>query len=202
MRWGRGAGFEICCPEVRLPASNYRVDVAACRKPANGGAEPGETAVFECKQASADLLKDSRREASTRRRLAALALRQKKIEAMLANHLPNLRHGDTLFPEYDTLELDGFQHGTLQKVQSEAEKLSRHLYGGTKFDRIVRYRAVDFCYLVIRPELFAGYAPPEGWGLLVADGDELELKRRPTRLDCGAALRLAMLVAMARKKSG
>ena len=185
-----------------MPGSNFRADVAACRKPAPGSALPGETALFECKQARADLLKDSRSEEETRKRLAALWDRQLELEDLLARHMPSLRHGDTLFPEYDTLELEGFRHETIRRVRREAEMLSRGVYGGTKFDRMVRYRCADFCYLVMPADLTSGFAPPPGWGVLVAEEDRLRLDRRPVRLEADPAQRLALLVSIARKGGG
>lgn len=200
--WALDAGFVICAEEVRVPRSNFRADVAACRKPAHGSDQPGETALFECKQARSDLLKDSRREQETRKRLAELRKRQLQLESLLSRHLPSLRHGDSLFPEYDTLDLEGFRHETMHRVRREAETLSRGLYGGTKFDRMIRYRSADFCYLVLSAEIGDQFAAPQGWGLLVSLGGALELRQRPTRLEAGAALRLALLVSIARKNAG
>jgi hypothetical protein len=197
--WAESAGFAVLGEEVRLPGSPFRADLAACRKPRFGSADPGETAVFECKQARPDLRKDANAETATRQRLSALLARQRRLEHLLARHLPNLRHGESLFPEYDSLELDGFRHSPIQKVRREVETLSRRLYGGTKFDRIVRYRSADFCYLVLTEELAAGHASPQGWGLLVAEGEGLRLERRPIHLQAEPALRLALLVSIARK---
>jgi hypothetical protein len=115
--------------------------------------------------------------------------------------MPSLRHGETLFPEYDALDLKGFRHETIKRVRREAESLSRGLYGGTKFDRMVRYRCADFCYLVIPPDLTPGFAPPQGWGVLVVEEGALRLDRRPVRLEADPAQRLALLVSVARKGS-
>ena len=199
--WARDAGFAICAEEVRVPRSNYRADVAACRKPAQGSDQPGETALFECKQARADLLRDSHREEETRRRLTELRERQTELESLLSRHLPSLRHGENLFPEYDSLDLEGFRHETMHRVRREAETLSRSLYGGTKFDRMTRYRSADFCYLVLSPEIAGQIAPPQGWGLLVSEGDSLVLRQRPVHLEAGAAHRLALLVSIAARKA-
>lgn len=200
--WAVEAGFAICAREVRVPRSSFRADVAACRKPENGSDQPGETIVFECKQSRGDLLKDSRREEHTRKRLADLRERQVELEALLSRHLPNLRHGDSLFPEYDTLDLEGFKHETLHRVRREAETLSRGLYGGTKFDRMIRYRSADFCYLVLSSGIADDFAPPQGWGVLLSTGGSLALSRRPTHLEAGPAQRLALLVSIARKNAG
>lgn len=200
--WARASGFDLCGREIRLPASSFRADVAACRRPVPGTADPGETAVFECKRSRADLFKDSRQEAATRERLIALQSRQRELEALLSRHLPNLRHGDTLFPEYDSLDLEGFRHETIRKVRREVEALSRGLHGGTKFDRIVRYRCADFCYLVLTRGLESDYGPPHGWGVLVTEGNGLRLERRPVRLEAGPVRRLALLVSIARRAAG
>jgi hypothetical protein len=199
--WAIEAGFGLCGREIRVPASNFRADVAACRKPVPGSPHPGETVLFECKQARADLLKDSRPENETRKQLAVLRDRQLELEDLLARHMPSLRHGDSLFPEYDSLDLKGFRHETIRKVRREAETLSRRVFGGTKFDRMVRYRCADFCYLVMAEGLATGYAPPQGWGILVVEEDHLRLDRRPVRLDADPAQRLALLASIAQKGS-
>ena len=68
IRWALEAGFAITAAEVRVPRSGFRVDVAAYARGATQ--QPARTAVFECKQARADLLKDSRAENATREQLA------------------------------------------------------------------------------------------------------------------------------------
>ena len=67
---------------------------------------------------------------------------------------------------------------------------------------MIRYRSADFCYLVLSAEIAHPFAPPHGWGLLVATGDTLELRCRPMRLESSAAHRLALLVSIARKNGG
>ena len=128
--------------------------------------------------------------------------RQAELESLLSRHLPNLRHGDSLFPEYDTLDLEGFRHETLHRVRREAETLSRGLYGGTKFDRMIRYRSADFCYLVLSAEIADGFAPPQGWGCSCPRAAPSSSVRRPTHLEAGAAHRLALLASIARKAAG
>src|SRR6185503_15377110 len=54
LAWAQANGFAICAPEVRVPRSGFRADVAACSRGAGA-----RTAVFECKQSRADLLKDA-----------------------------------------------------------------------------------------------------------------------------------------------
>ncbi len=68
--WAREAGLPIAAREVRVSRSGFRVDVAAY---AHGTKNRlARTALFECKQTRADLLKDSRAQATTRERLAGL----------------------------------------------------------------------------------------------------------------------------------
>src|SRR5450432_2129622 len=71
-KWAREQGYSCCGFEVRLPNSGYRADVAAYRPASEVApfvfagktsrrrqAAIGSTAVFECKQSRADLVKDS-----------------------------------------------------------------------------------------------------------------------------------------------
>ncbi|MBI4625497.1 MAG: hypothetical protein HY736_20030, partial [Verrucomicrobia bacterium] len=63
LAWAQANGLAIAATEVRVPKSGYRADVAACSRGAGR-----RTAIFECKQARADLLKDAHAEAATRRK--------------------------------------------------------------------------------------------------------------------------------------
>lgn len=94
--WAQANGFAICGLAVRIPRSGHRADVAVCGRGAGA-----RTAVFECKQARADLLKDAHAEAVTRARLADLVERRRKLEEMFTVHRPDLRRGEALFPEFD-----------------------------------------------------------------------------------------------------
>ena len=89
--WAQANGFAICATEVRVPKSGYRADVAAMSRGA-----AARTAVFECKQARADLRKDAHSEAATRVRLEDLVARRRKLEELLAVHRPDLRRGEAL----------------------------------------------------------------------------------------------------------
>src|SRR5690349_2700586 len=91
LAWAQVNGFAIAALEVRVPKSGYRADVAACARGAGG-----RTAVFECKQARADLLKDAYAEAATRDQLTVLAARRRTLEDLFAVHRPDLRRGETL----------------------------------------------------------------------------------------------------------
>lgn len=88
LSWARINGFAIGGLEVRIPRSGYRADVAA-----GGRSADAPTAIFECKPARSDLLKDAHAEAATRARLAELVDRRRKLEAMFTVHRPDLRRG-------------------------------------------------------------------------------------------------------------
>src|SRR5438309_11431109 len=90
IQWAQQQGYPICGIEVRLPHSNYRADAVAYRPASErlplhtDGKGPrrlvrqpvvGATAVFECKQARSDFLKDSHSTAATAQRLQALDAR-------------------------------------------------------------------------------------------------------------------------------
>ena len=197
--WAQAQGFTACAVEGRVPRSGFRADVAACFPGRDGGAGPRDTAVFECKQARADLLRDNAGEKTTRSRLREVSARRAELERMLGLHLPSLRRGESLFAECDGYDLDAIRHDGLRKVRREEEALLTKLYAGMKFDRMRRYRAADVYYLVVAPGIIEPHESPNGWGVLEADGaDGLKLARRAERVDSGAPARIALLQMIAR----
>jgi hypothetical protein len=192
LSWARANGFVVCAGEVRVPKSGYRADVAACSR---GVAR--RTAVFECKQARADLLKDAYVEDLTRRRLAELIERRRCLEEMFTTHCPDLRRGDALWPEFDTWDFSRLEHHAYRAVLAELETVQRRVIRGTKFSRMFRWRCADFLYLVVEEGIFAEAEVPAGWGLLVRVGDELRLARAPVALESAEMQRLALLESIA-----
>ena len=162
-----------------------------------------QTAVFECKQARPDFLHDSRLEGESRRRLADLNRRRQKLEQLIGTHYPNLRAGDSLFPEFQTADVSGIDHQGYAKVIAEIALLEKALFGRTKFDRLIRYRCADACYLVVRPGILKPEEVPAAWGILESETGELDqeesrvpglkLVRAPARIEVRDALRLELL---------
>lgn len=198
LAWAQTHGFAICATEVRVPRSGFRADVAAI-----GRGPHAATAVFECKQARADLLKDAHAEAATRARLEELTHRRRHLEDLIAGHRPDLRRGDALWPEFDSWDFSGLDHRAYRSVLEELETLQRRVVRGTKFSKMFRYHCADFLYLVVEENIFAESEIPAGWGLLVRGGnaegagDELWLARAPARLDPTATQRVALLETIA-----
>ena len=198
LAWAQANGFAICGLEVRVPKSGYRADVAASSR----GAE-ARTAVFECKQSRADLLKDAHAEEVTRAQLAELLQRRQSLEAMLAVHRPDLRRGEALWPEFDSWDFSSLEHHAYRGVLAELETIQRRVLRGTKFSKMFRYRCADFLYLVVEENIFAEAEIPAGWGLLVRrrrsdDGeDQLVLARPPVRLEATSQQRAALLEMIA-----
>lgn len=204
LTWAQTNGFAICACEVRVPKSGYRADVAACSC-VNRGGEPGEcgpkrrTAVFECKQARADLLKDARREDEARRRVDELAVRVKALEELMGGHRPDLRRGESLFPEFDAWDFSGIEHATHRRVLAELATWQERVLHGTKFAKLFRWRAADYLYLVSEDGIFAEAEIPAGWGLLVRRGESIEQVRKPVWTESAAETResLAECIAIA-----
>lgn len=186
--WARANGFAIAADEVRVPRSGFRADLAACSR----GPER-RTAVFECKQARADLLKDAHAEDATRRRLEELGARRRTLEELLAVHRPDLRRGEALFPEFDACDFGRLEHRTHRRVLAELAAAQERLRNGTKFSRMFRYRCADFLYLVVEEGIFAESEVPAGWGLLCRREDGLHLARPPVALAPAPEQRLALL---------
>ncbi len=206
LAWAQANGFGLAGVEVRVPKSGYRADVAAYAR--GVGARGARTAVFECKQSRADLLKDAHAEAETRARLAALVERRRGLEEMLAVHRPDLRCGEALWPEFDRWDFARLEHTTYRDVLAEIETVQRRVLRGTKFAKMFRYRCADFLYLVVDDGIFAEAEIPAGWGLLVRTGslagvpgaageDALRLVRPPVDLRASEAQRQALLEGLA-----
>jgi hypothetical protein len=208
--WARTHGWLMAAPEVRVPKSNYRADVAACAPSqhsrwteldpgAEGRAPAGSTVVFECKQARADFLKDAHDDAATKATLAKLLRRRKRLEALLGEHRPDLRRGESLFPEFDAWDFSGLEHKGYHALLAEIATAQGRVLQGTKFSKMLHYRSADFLYLVVEDDIYAEAEIPAGWGLLVRKGETLEQRRKPAVLDAGDAQRRALLESIALK---
>lgn len=192
LAWAQTNGFPLCAPEVRVPRSGFRADVAGC-----GRGMRARTVVFECKQARSDLLKDVHAEGATRTQLSELVARRQALEELLAVHRPDLRRGETLWPEYDSWDFSQLEHQTYRRVLDDIETLQRRIVRGTKFSRMFRYRCADFLYLVVEEGIFAEAEIPAGWGLLVRRSDQLAVARIPVDLAATPAQRTALLESIA-----
>ena len=194
--WAQANRYTACAAEVSLPQCRYRADVAAYRSRLR---EQTVTAIFECKQALPDLRRDNCETATTRERLRSLSRRREILEKHLRVHYPTLRTGDSLFAEYDSHDFDAIGHRGYRRVLRETAALQNRLYGGTKFECLVRYRCANLFFLVLPNELFRDTEAPAGWGVLVEMNGALELVRKPAWHDNleEARVRLLQRIAMA-----
>jgi len=188
--WAQANGYSACAAEVSLPQCRYRADVAAYRARAK---ETPMTAIFECKQALPDLRRDNRCSAAARGRLESLGRRREVLEKHLRVHYPTLRTGDSLFPEFDSHDFDAIGHRGYRRVLRECSALQNHLFGGTKFECLVRYHCANLFFLVLPKELFRKTEAPANWGVLVEHEGSLEVSRKPVWQDNAAGTRLRLL---------
>lgn len=210
--WALEQGYTCIGTEIRLPHSGYRADVAAY-KPAyeqrtvqiegkvlrQRHPVVGTTAVFECKQSRPDLLNHSFLADKARENLKRLNERRTVLERLLKIHLPSAANGDSLFQEFQTLNLASVEHIGYQNVLRQIAALQNGLFRKTKFEKMVRYRCANLFYLVTTKGLIKEYELPLNWGLLVSIGDGLELCRKPMWIDCSEGSRLAILQRLATK---
>lgn len=194
--WAQANGYSACAAEVSLPQCRYRADVAAYRSRLR---EQTVTAIFECKQARPDLRRDNCETAMTRERLRSLARRREILEKHLRVHYPTLRTGDSLFAEYDSHDFDAIGHRSYRRVLRQSTALENRLYGGTKFECLVRYRCANLFFLILPNELFRETDAPAGWGVLVERNATLHLARKPAWQDNSndARVRLLQRIAVA-----
>lgn len=212
LRWARDNGYRALGLEVRLPNCGYRADVVAYRPssrvvevadPSSAKTrrvrEPclGATAVFECKRARADLLRDSRVSEPTLARLRELDARRSELERLLGIHYPSLRKGDSLFAEFDAFDPVRIGHRGYQQLLREISALKNYLYAGTKFERLARYRCANLFYLVVEDGIMQPHEIPSGWGLLVHRQGSLEMVRKPLWHEAPESQRLLLLQRIA-----
>jgi hypothetical protein len=194
--WAQAQGFSACGIEVSLPKCRYRADVVACRPQRK---QIGSTAIFECKQTLCDLRRDNCPGEATRRRLREICQRRQLHEARLAEHYPNLRNGDSLFPEFDSENFTVIGHQGYARILREIGTLQNRLYDCTKFDKLIRYRCANLFFVVLPEQLFRDSEVPVGWGALVDSNGVLTLVRKPIWHDITAddGIRLLHRIALA-----
>ncbi|MEM7146250.1 MAG: hypothetical protein AAF591_14020 [Verrucomicrobiota bacterium] len=249
LKWAQFVGgYRFAGVEVRVPRSRYRADVAAsmmldpdgARSAARGGEGVeadggdgesseievpsdeglGQSALFECKQARGDFLKDSGEEAASLEELAGLRERRRNLERQLGVHYPHLRKGETLFPEFDGIYGEELPHEGYGKLMREIGKLESRVFGRTKFAKLRRWRSAHALYLVTWPGVVRGeHEVPLGWGWLEAEegaveageGEEevdveeegvrpvmgLVLRKKPMRMGCDVGTGLRWLERLA-----
>jgi hypothetical protein len=173
--WAQAQGYSACAMEVSLPKCSYRADVAAFR---SAPKRIASTAIFECKQALCDLRRDNCQSDAARQRLEAACERRQLIESRLRAHYPNLRNGDSLFPDFDSPDFTVIGHRGYARLLRELRVLQNKLYDCTKFDKLVRYRCANLYFLVLPAELFRESEIPIGWGALLESNGTLTLTRK------------------------
>ena len=174
--WAQAQGYSACAMEVSLPSCRYRADVAAFRLALK---QIGSTAIFECKQALCDLRRDNCQSDATRQRLETISQRRQLLEGRLRTHYPNLRNGDSLFPEFDLPDFTVVGHRGYARLLRELRAMQNRLFDCTKFDKLLRYCCANLYFLVLPGELFRDSEIPVGWGALVEDDGVLKLVRKP-----------------------
>ena len=216
--WAQANGFRIAAAEVSLPNHRVRMDVAAykpqrireTRRDERTGKERlvwttkvGVTAIFECKASATDFIRDARSMKSTLERLKALHGKRERAEQELRIHYPSIRNGDSLFPEYETLNFERPGYERYEKVIREIRQLSDRLHGNTKFDRLTKYGVANLFYVVAEPAAVSAHVLPCGWGMLERAGDDLALKVKPQWHEVPDDARLAFFqrIAMAATRS-
>jgi hypothetical protein len=212
--WAQSSGYPIAAEEVTMPHLRFRLDVAAYRpgksmrtdfdakrqrRVTRSLAAIGATAIFECKAFRPDYLRDCRSITATTERLRQLTERKAWHEEVLRLHHPSTRNGDSLFPEFETLDFCRPRYTPYLRLLEEIRRHSARLHENTKFDKLTAWRAASLRYLVAEPGIFEVHELPADWGLLIRNGETLELTRRPILHEVDEAARLTLLhrIAMA-----
>jgi hypothetical protein len=192
--WAQAHGYSACAFEVTLPRCRYRTDIAAYRPQRE---DSGCTAIFECKQALADLRRDNCCTAQIRERLDTLYRRRLLLEKHLRVHYPNLRVRDSLFPEFDSHDFTAIEHHNYARVLREIHALQHRVWECAKFEKVLRYGCANLYFLVVPNELFRASEIPPGWGALVEREGRLVLVTRPVWQETALRHRLHFLERIA-----
>jgi len=194
--WAQVQGYSACAMEVSLPKCRYRADVAAYRLTPK---RIGSTAIFECKQALCDLRRDNCQSDAASQRLETICQRRQLLEERLRAHYPNLRNGNSLFPEFDLPDFTVIGHRGYARILRELRALQNRLYDCTKFDKLLRYRCANLYFLVLPEELFRDSEIPVSWGALIEADGALKLVRKPSWHETTAECHIRLLhrIAMA-----
>ncbi len=195
VEWALAHRLALCATEVRLPRCNYRADVAAATPRIT--ASNARTAVFECKASRSDFLSDGASESIVRREVAGLTERIQALRGMIGAHRPDLRCGDELFPEFEAVDLRGTRHETHDRLTAKLRTAQNKLLEGTKFSRLARWRCADLLYLVSEDKVAQAHEVPDGWGLLVREGDQLTLRIKPVLNPASVEQRINLLERIA-----
>jgi hypothetical protein len=206
--WAQANGYPIAAQEVSLPNLRFRLDVAAYRPGSvkvlrlneqrgtmrvHTVAAVGVATVFECKARRADLVRDCRKSAHLIERIKDLTGVRLEMERELKIQFPSLRQGDTLWPEYETVAYHRSDHPPYLKLVRALATLSRQLHGQTKMENLFKWNAANLHYLVAEPGVASEHEIPAGWGLLVREGQRLELRVKPELREVSEEARLAFL---------
>jgi len=197
--WLRQQACDAVACEVRLPLSNFRVDVAGYRAMKGMSAEPGATFAVECKQSRADFLRDAGKESMIIDKRDGSFRRMERLRGLLSTHLPQCRLQQSLFAEYDTYDFSSWRHATWFKLNAEYLRLARKASLGVKFDKIARFGSARFCYLVVSQNVVRSESElPLGWGCLEARRGNLALLNNALPLATSVSARLKLLERIAR----
>jgi hypothetical protein len=126
-----------------------------------------------------DLRRDNCHSDVARQRLETICQRRRLLERRLRAHYPNLRNGDSLFPEFDLSDFTCIGHRGYARLLRDLRALQNRLYDCSKFDKLLRYRCANLYFLVVHEELFRDSEIPVGWGALVEANRTLTLARKP-----------------------
>ncbi|MEM0969205.1 MAG: hypothetical protein AAGJ31_07645, partial [Verrucomicrobiota bacterium] len=207
--WAQEHGYQSVGWEIRVPKSSYRADVAAYRS-ARQSREVGSTALFECKQARSDFLRDHHDGSACLERFSSLNARRSRLERLLRIHHPTLRGGDSLFQDFESVDLSQLPHRGYQTVRRELASTQRALFGGTKLHKMVRWKCANLFYLVAPSDLIRPEELPSSWALLSppkeadlqdlsAPPPPLTLHQRPHWVDAPEPHRLQLVERIARR---
>ena len=186
--WAQANGYSACAMEVAC----RNADIAPTSPPIDRSRNDRITAIFECKQAPADLRRDNcseRARASASSHLPGAGRFSRNIFASTTRPCaPAIRYFPNtirmISPRSDTAVTRAFCANCPRcKIGSTTAPSSKSL---------LRYRCANLFFLVLPNELFRDAEIPVGWGALVESDGSLALMRKPVWQETAAENRVRL----------
>ena len=191
---------------VPTKVSKYRADIAAFwSSPAKKRLmAPDKTVIVEIRRNREQCWPDCSRQEELLPLLREKKNEKASMEAMLRETEPDLKDGDTLFPEFENWNYKLTKNRAYHKCLRQLEEIEHALYKGSRFEQIRRAYVADYLYLAVPTGTVAPEELADGWGLININPDmTAELVKKAEKWDCTERNKLHLIqhIAAACQKS-
>ena len=191
---------------VPTRVSKYCADIAAFwSSPAKKRLmAPTKTLIVEIRKSREQCWPDCARQEELLPLLRKTKEEKASIEAILRREEPELKDGDTLFPEFESWNYKLTKKRKYHKCLKQLEEIEHALYKGSRFEQIRRAHVADYLYLAVPTGTVQPDELADGWGLININPDmTTEVVKEADKWDCPDQNKLHLIqhIAAGCKKS-